>query len=70
MQSVEDNQNDDISPTNLAEISFHALLGKESAPTLKLQGTHCRSIVLMLVDSCWTQNFVAEEIVTELWLAV
>ncbi|WMV09213.1 hypothetical protein MTR67_002598 [Solanum verrucosum] len=70
VQSVDDNQNEDILPTDLGEISFHAILGKEFASTLKLQGTLCGHKVLMLVDSGSTHNFVAEEIVTKLGLVV
>ncbi|WMV55561.1 hypothetical protein MTR67_048946 [Solanum verrucosum] len=70
VQSVEGNHNEDIPPTDLGEISFHAILGKEFASTFKLQGTLCGHKVLMLVDSGSTNNFVAEEIVTKLGLAV
>ncbi|KAH0706281.1 hypothetical protein KY285_010780 [Solanum tuberosum] len=70
VQGVDDNQNEDITPTDLGEISFHAILGKKSTSNLKLQGTFCGHKVLMLVDSGSTHNFVAEEIVTKLWLAV
>ncbi|KAH0781573.1 hypothetical protein KY290_001171 [Solanum tuberosum] len=70
VQSVDGNQNEDIPPTDLGEISFHAILGKEFSSTLKLQGTLCGHKVLMLVDSGSTHNFVAEEIVTKLGLVV
>ncbi|KAH0759562.1 hypothetical protein KY290_023055 [Solanum tuberosum] len=70
VQSVDGNQNEDIPPTDLGEISFHAILGKEFSSTLKLQGTLCGHKVLMLVDSGLTHNFVAEEIVTKLGLVV
>ncbi|KAH0773531.1 hypothetical protein KY290_010668 [Solanum tuberosum] len=70
VQGVDDNHNEDITPTDLGKISFHAILGKESTSTLKLQGTFCGHKVLMLVDSDSTHNFVAEEIVTKLGLAV
>ncbi|KAH0669516.1 hypothetical protein KY285_023683 [Solanum tuberosum] len=60
VQSVEGNQNEYILPTDLGDISFHAILGKKSASTLKLQGTLCGHKVLMLVDSGSTHNFLAE----------
>lgn len=59
-----------IPSTNLGEISFHAILGQESASTLELQGTLWRHKVLMSVDSGSKHNFVAEEIVTKFGLAV
>ena len=70
VQSVDGNKNEDLPPTDLEKISFHAILGKQSASTLKLQGTLCAHKVLMLADSGSTHNFVAKEIVTELGLAV
>ncbi|KAH0746200.1 hypothetical protein KY285_007857 [Solanum tuberosum] len=70
VQRVDGNQNEDIPPTDLGEISFHAILGKKFASTLKLQGTLCGHKVLMLVDSGSMHNFVEEDIVTKLGLEV
>lgn len=51
-----------------AEISFHAILGKSSYATMKLQGTLNGRHVLILVDSGSTHNFVSEKLVEELQL--
>ena len=70
VQSVDGNQNEDIPPTDLGEISIHAILDKESTSTLKLEGTLCKHKVFMLVHSGSTHNFVAEEIVTKVGFAI
>ena len=54
---------------DLAEISFHAILGKASGTTMKLQGTILNRKVLILVDSGSTHNFISEQVVEELNLS-
>lgn len=71
MQSVAHNQNERIPPTNLAESHFiSCTCGQRIYFNFEFQGTLYGRKVLMLVDSGLTHNFVAEEIVTELGLAV
>lgn len=55
---------------NLAEISFHAILGKSDGTTMKLQGKIGSREVLILVDSGSTHNFVTENIVEDLKLPI
>ncbi|KAI4323674.1 hypothetical protein L6164_023262 [Bauhinia variegata] len=51
---------------DLAEISFHAIMGRTSSTTMKLQGTILGKKVLILIDSGSTHNFVSEQVVDEL----
>ncbi|XP_038687486.1 uncharacterized protein LOC119986865 [Tripterygium wilfordii] len=70
---VEEDENvvhDDPSMADLAEISFHAILGKSSGTTMKLLGTVQGRQVLILIDSGSTHNFIAERIVEEVGLPV
>lgn len=55
----------DPQETDIAEISFHAILGHSVGTTMKLQGAINQRQVLILVDSGSTHNFVAESIVEE-----
>ena len=55
---------------DLAEISFHAILGKSVGTNMKLQGVIGNKEVFILVDSGSTHNFVVETIVEELKLPV
>ncbi|KAH0739591.1 hypothetical protein KY290_038296 [Solanum tuberosum] len=49
--------------TNIAEISFHAILGQSIGSTMKLQGEINHRKVLILVDRGSTHNFVVKSIV-------
>ncbi|KAH0665576.1 hypothetical protein KY285_026782 [Solanum tuberosum] len=53
----------DSQETNIAEISFHAILGQSVGSTMKLQGEINHRKVLILVDSGSTHNFVVESVV-------
>ncbi|KAH0706166.1 hypothetical protein KY285_010686 [Solanum tuberosum] len=53
----------DSQETDIAEISFHAILGQLVGSTMKLQGEINHRKVLILVDSGSTLNFVVESIV-------
>ena len=48
---------------DLAEISFHAILGKTIGTTMKIQGTLRGYQVLILIDSGSTHNFIYEKLV-------
>ncbi|KAH0781471.1 hypothetical protein KY290_001069 [Solanum tuberosum] len=56
---------DNPQENDLAEISFHAILGQSVGATMKLQGEINGKEVLILVDSGSTHNFVADSIVEE-----
>ncbi|KAH0765114.1 hypothetical protein KY285_000985 [Solanum tuberosum] len=56
---------DNPQENDLAEISFHAILGQSVGATMKLQGEINGKKVLILVDSGSTHNFVADSIVEE-----
>lgn len=51
-------EDDDPNPSKFVAINFHAILGKPTATTIKLQGTIHKRDVLILVDSVSTHNFV------------
>lgn len=56
--------------TDLTQISFHAILGKYSGSTMKVEGSIAGKSVLILVDSGSTHNFISENLVKELNLPV
>lgn len=56
---------DNPQENDLAEISFHAILGQSVGATIKLQGEINGKKVLILVDSGSTHNFVADSTVEE-----
>lgn len=68
----EDPNGDDDEPLadDLAEISFHAILGKTSGTTMKLLGTIRGRQVIILIDSGSTHNFIAKKIVEDADLPV
>ncbi|KAH0712355.1 hypothetical protein KY289_008314 [Solanum tuberosum] len=53
----------DSQETDIAEISFHTILGQSVGSTMKLQGEINHRKVLTLIDSGSTHNFVVESIV-------
>ncbi|KAJ7957493.1 Ty3/gypsy retrotransposon protein [Quillaja saponaria] len=69
---VEEEPEEDVDPnlSEFAAISLHAILGKQTASTMKLQGKVGKRDVLILVDSGSTHNFVSESIVQELHLII
>lgn len=58
-EAAADSGESDNNPTDLAEISLHAILGKASGTTMKLLGTINGNHVLILVDSGSTHNFTS-----------
>lgn len=65
-EDAEGNLDNDAADAELAEISFHAILGNSVGATLNLQGEIKERQVLILVDSGSTHNFVSKAIVEEL----
>ncbi|CAH9112200.1 unnamed protein product [Cuscuta europaea] len=51
---------------DMAEISFHAILGKSTGATMKLRGSLLNRQVLILIDSGSTHNFISTSLVEEL----
>nr|GEV58696.1 retrotransposon protein, putative, unclassified [Tanacetum cinerariifolium] len=51
---------------NVAEISFHAILGRSSCATMKLQRSLNGRQVLILVDSGCNHNLISDQLVEEL----
>ena len=60
----------DNQPSDLAKISFHAILRKSTPTTMKLKRLLSTKEALILVDSGLTHNFMANPIVDELNLLV
>ncbi|OIT28980.1 hypothetical protein A4A49_56216, partial [Nicotiana attenuata] len=61
---------DETPEADLAEISFHAILGHSVSATMKLQGSINQRQILILADSGSTHNFVAEPVVEELKIII
>ncbi|PWA74286.1 hypothetical protein CTI12_AA219250 [Artemisia annua] len=59
-----------INQQDMAEISFHAILGKTSGTTMKVEGTLEGRKVLILIDSGSTHNFISTSLVKQLGLKV
>ncbi|KAI6694685.1 hypothetical protein NL676_022395 [Syzygium grande] len=64
-QLVEHGEGEELE-TDFAEISLHAILGKASGTTMKLKGSLMGSLVLILVDSGSTYNFISLSLVASM----
>ncbi|GJX09954.1 retrovirus-related pol polyprotein from transposon TNT 1-94 [Tanacetum coccineum] len=72
-REVEANENEyeeGINQQGMAEISFHAILGKTSGTTMKVDETLKGRKVLILVDNGSTHNFISTSLVKQLGLKV
>ena len=66
----ENEHEEGINQQDMAEISFHAILGKTSGTTMKVEGTLEGRKVLILIDSGSTHNFISTSLVKQLGLKV
>ncbi|GJX59436.1 ty3-gypsy retrotransposon protein [Tanacetum coccineum] len=58
----------DENPSEVAEISLHAIFGKSQPTTMKVHGTLNSTEVLILIDGGSTHNFISDVLVNELKL--
>ncbi|GKE18073.1 retrotransposon gag domain, retroviral aspartyl protease, partial [Tanacetum coccineum] len=70
VEADENEYEEGINQQGMAEISFHAILGKTSGTTMKVDGTLESRKVLILVDNGSTHNFISTSLVKQLGLKV
>lgn len=61
-------EEDEALHDKLVEISLHAILGKSLATTMKVKGNLLSKLLLILMDSGSTHNFVSSKVVADLGL--